>query len=595
VVDGTTNAPIAGVVVTLAPARQQIGQAVRQLTDEKGRFVFEDLGPEPDGYSISARKVGYIDGYYGKGVGGVPGSRIPLAQGEWFADARVVIYRPAAISGTLTDEQGAAVVGAYVRVLTQVMIAGTPHLAVGPLAKTDDRGIYRIANLSPGSYVVHVPSVQVSVPRATPESSVNPLGAALEIDSETRLLLGRYPMPPPTAGGQLQVYAPTFFPGISIAALAQVIEVTPGQERENIDLRLQAVRAVRVSGIVTGPPEAFAGLPLRLLAAGAESLGAGSETATTIVGADGAFAFVNVPSGRYTLDARATAAELSTMRPSAGALTLPLAPNQLFYSGVFPAEYDIYPQYRTTSGPGSGAYWGRTSLDVADQDLTGVVVAMQRGTTISGRTILESTAKNPPPVLLDKVEPANGDISLSKLRRSGRRGEPNDLSLFTFEGLMPGQYFLRASIAPGLIKSVVWNGRDMTYTPFDTTDGRDFTDVIVTFTDRPITLNGMVNDARGQPARDAVVIAFPIEREQWSNYGFNPARIKPNPAAANGTFRYQNLPAGDYFVVGVGPAQGDEWRNPKFLEAASALATRVRLDWGTTTNIDVRLVQVQVR
>src|SRR6185295_419451 len=121
------------------------------------------LAALPDGYFITASKFGYVDGHYGKAVGGAPGSRVMIANGEWFSEARVVMYRPSAISGTITDERGDAVVGAYVRVLMQVSIGGTPRFAVGPIVKTDDRGVYRIGNLGPGKYIVNVPLVQYSV------------------------------------------------------------------------------------------------------------------------------------------------------------------------------------------------------------------------------------------------------------------------------------------------------------------------------------------------------------------------------------------------------------------------------------------------
>jgi hypothetical protein len=305
VVDGSTNTPLAGVVVFLGPAnRQSIGQPLNQLTDDKGRFVFTNLGPVSDGYYINATKFGYTAGHYGPGAG----RQIPLADGEWFANARVVMYRPSAISGTVTDEFGDPVVSAYVRVLTQVTVGGGPHLATGPVAKTDDRGAYRIANLPAGKYVVNVPIVQVGV---TPERAATPLtsGAAspepsFEVDSATRQVLGRYPMPRPRADGRPQIYAPAFFPGVATPGDAQVIDIKNAEDRQNVDIHLQPVSVVSVSGTVAGPSDALAGLRLRLLATGSEELGDGSETATTMVGANGAFTFARVPSGHYTIEAR---------------------------------------------------------------------------------------------------------------------------------------------------------------------------------------------------------------------------------------------------------------------------------------------------
>src|SRR5262249_51173970 len=79
-------------------------------------------------------------------------------------------------------------------------------------------------------------------------------------------------------------------------------------ERASIDFRLAAVRAFSIAGRIepapTGP------LLLRLMPAGYESLPVGAEVATTVVEKDGAFTFLNVPAGSYTVIAQDTILEL---------------------------------------------------------------------------------------------------------------------------------------------------------------------------------------------------------------------------------------------------------------------------------------------
>jgi hypothetical protein len=617
VLDGTTNAPLAGVVVYLGPPnRQQVGQPLRELTDAQGRFVFTDLGPQPDGYFINASKFGYIDGHYGKGAGGALGSRIFIAEGEWFGNARIVMSRPCAISGTVTDERGDAVVGAYVRVLLEVLVSGRPHLATGPVTRTDDRGIYRLANLAPGNYLVSVPAVGAAIPTAGPQAPIAPLppGAtppapdlAMDLDGMTRLVIGRYPMPARTADGRLQVYAATFYPAASFIPDAQAVEVKNGEDRQGIDVHLQAASTARIAGVVNGPAEAMNGLTLRLMAAGAEELGTGGETATALVAADGSFTFPAVPDGSYTIQARRMVSEFRFEHNLVGApptLSLPSAPGmQPGRSGssfVPSGPENLYVHYEAPQG--SGAYWGRTHVDVAGRDVAGVAVTMQRAVTISGRAVTDtspSVSATPAPAsvrsaigLIATAEPSGGDISLGVPRSTPDRADP---TAFAIEGLMPGQYFLRFNAGPGTLKSIVWDGHDMTYTPFDASLGQDFTHVVVTFTDQRVVLAGTVRDAQGQAVKDAVVIAFPVERDQWTAYGLNPLRMRPNPVGTNGAFHYQSLPAGDYFVVGVDPAQSDAWKDPRFLEAAAAVATKVTLVWGETTTVDVKMIQMHVR
>lgn len=603
VVDGSTGAPIADAVIYLGPPNQKTGQPRRTLTDERGRFLFQQLGPLPDGYSLGASKSGYLPGNFGPG-GGTTTTRIFLADGEWFATAKIVLSRPSAISGTITDERGDPVVGAYVRVLAGVTVAGVTHLAGGPAAKTDDRGVYRIGALVPGKYIVTVPSVQVGV---SADAAAKPLlvtftapEPTLEIDASTRLVLGRYPMPRPSDDGRLRVYAPTYFPGVRVFSDAQTIDLKRGEDREGINLRLQPVSAVRVSGTVTGSADAIPGLRLRLLAEGVEGLGDGSETATAMVAADGSFTFASVPSGQYSIVARWIASELTVRAALAAPMVeLPMAPNSLIISAMGAPEGAGW-NFRELDRKVSAAYWGRARVDVGDRDVTGVSVAMQRGVTISGRGAWDGAPaggaflqqEGVPFGIRLQVEPANGDPSLAAPTpyHTGASGP----GVFAFEGLLPGQFFLRGTLQPR-VKSVVWNGRDMTHQPFDTTQGRDFSDVVVTFTDKAIALAGAVLDDRGRPVPDAMVIAFPVEREQWTNYGFNPPRMRAAPTASNGTYRHANLPPGEYFVAAIRVEPGDDWRRAVFLEAASRVASRVTLDWGDAKTMDLKLVQVLVK
>jgi hypothetical protein len=79
------------------------------------------------------------------------------------------------------------------------------------------------------------------------------------------------------------------------------IEITYGDSRSGVDVQLEPVPAVQVSGRispdagVTPPPP----LVLRLMARGQEMLGFGAEAATSMVKPDGTFTFLNVPAGEY--------------------------------------------------------------------------------------------------------------------------------------------------------------------------------------------------------------------------------------------------------------------------------------------------------
>jgi len=66
VVDAVTGAPLADVLVNLSrPGRSLIRPQTRQITDQKGRFVFVDL-PPGDSYALAAARPGYLEGGYSR-------------------------------------------------------------------------------------------------------------------------------------------------------------------------------------------------------------------------------------------------------------------------------------------------------------------------------------------------------------------------------------------------------------------------------------------------------------------------------------------------------------------------------------------------
>ena len=183
---------------------------------------------------------------------------------------------------------------------------------------TDDRGEYRLANLAPGKYAVSVLSVQATVLASRPEgmqqralescrkghrgSSSGDGLPSIGSDARHRLALSNYATPPPPGGGRPQAYAATFYPATSAIGMAEAIEIGPGTIRRGVDFQLRPVETVTVSGGVetpvgTGSPNEPP-LLLRLMPVGRESLGVGSEAATTFVDPDGIVHVPQCPAGR---------------------------------------------------------------------------------------------------------------------------------------------------------------------------------------------------------------------------------------------------------------------------------------------------------
>lgn len=622
--DGTTNAPIAGAVVSLTKGREQVGPQSRQLTDGKGRYAFINL-PAGENYALTANKFGYFDGAYGReAASNAPGGQLSLADGQWVGNARIVLWRPAALGGTVIDERGEPIVNVYVRVIAQRRVAGATHLVAGPSTLTDDRGRYRISGLRPGRFFVSVPSVQWSVPASMTAAAIAgmseqlaatrevPVETALDLSASTRLVLGNFPVPPPPSDGRAMAYSIAFHPAATAIGDATAIELKDGEERDSVDVRLDPVPGAHVSGKVQGPQEALVNLILRLVPAGLEELGLGSEGATTIVANDGTFVFLNVPAGAYTIDVMRGFSEFVERAGSGSAMEtnrsqeFPPRPPGTIGSGWSSETLPSGPagtSYMTRSTSAGGrfinatALTGRTTLTVSGRDVSDVAVVLRAAGTMHGRIVVEPDPRQKsaprPQYLPIRAEPVNGDPRLGLPRVEGQTTNP-DSDAFEIFGLQAGRYWLRSNLpAPWVVKSIAMNGKDMTNTPFDASSTESFTGVVVTITNGGATINGAIADSQGQPAAGAAVLLFPVEPAGWMDFGLSPTRIKTTSASNTGAFEFSARPAGDYYVIALPARDIDAWQGPDFFKRASARATRVTVGWGETKTVDLRVMEIK--
>ena len=598
IVDHTTGQPVAddAIVSISQRATPVTSQFARQVTDSRGRFVFTGLAG-PANYFLSADKFGYFPGGFGRDEPDAPVRPLALADGQWRANVAIRLFRPAVITGTVVDEAGEPVVGTFVRVLARIHVAGQAQFVDGDVTQTDDRGVFRLANLRAGDYVVQVPSVQWAAPAgmralelsgltaegvAAAEAAGRPVATrnepALPVTAGHRLLLGNFPTPPPASGERVLTYPATYFPSARTIDDAAVVSLAPGEVRPAVTIALSPVPAAVVSGQVIGPPEALGGLVLRLMPAGSEGLGLGRETATTLLAPDRTFTFLNVPPGAYTLLAGRTIAAYT--RDPGSWLTMPFQPgarsSSIASAAVPGAPAGTMFGTRTMAG---SALFGQTSIQVADADVTGIEIAMRRGASMNGTIIVEGGSDGramPAPGLA--AEPAGGEAALGRPMMLRRTSPDNAARPFRIEGLMPGEYFLRPT--GFVVKSIVWKGRDYVDQPFDASTGEDFEGIVVTVTTRGGRVTGTVHEAGGGPSADAAVIIFPVQPAGWRRYGLRPPRIRSTTTSTAGEYSLSSLPAGDYYLIAVPNARRNAWTDPAFLEAASRVATRVAVEWG---------------
>ena len=179
-------------------------------TDNEGKFQVNGL--EPVAYLVSASYPAYVSVPRDPDVNPIGYYRI----GD---SIRLEMMKGGVITGTVTKSTGEPVVVVLVRAYMVRDSKGQPARYVAPFREqtTDDRGVYRIYGLPPGTYVVSAGGGNRS------PYNVN----AFETD------------------------APTYAPA-STRDTATEIYVSPGQETANVDIRYRGEPGHAVSGSAAG-------------------------------------------------------------------------------------------------------------------------------------------------------------------------------------------------------------------------------------------------------------------------------------------------------------------------------------------------------
>jgi hypothetical protein len=582
-----TPVPDAIVRLTLPKYAQELPTTPkgRVIADREGRFYFADL---PAGeYYLQAVKEGYAGGIYGQRGPASQNLRLDLAEGERRTDATLTLWKYAVIAGTVVDEAGEPVVGVGVRALPKTVVGGRQRFGNADLgdpstAITDDRGMFRLSQLLPGTYVVVVPSTQTTLPIAVLESAGQ--DAALRADlffggimeaappGQPRILeagdfgmltLNRVLIPPPNgADGRMQVYRTTYFPAATTPGMATPIDLESGGERSDLTIALEPVPAVRVSGrLVTpdgsAPPmtsiclvsDAAASVVDSGLISGSGPPPARFETVIGMSDARGRFTLLGVPSGEYVF------------RQCNRFLSRALS-------------------------QGTPAYWISQRLTVGTSDLSDVAVELRPGLRVEGAIEFRPSGRRPAPPV-----PA-----LQGLTFETPFGEPGRFAVQARDGrfatIGQGGRFIALPYAIGgwFVQSVRLGDTDITDRPFDLQ--ADTTSLVVTFTDAPSKVSGVVRDMRGAISPRAVVLAFPVDQERWSGYGPESRLLKSALTTRVGVYAFEHLPAGEYYLVAV-DAAADGWRDPRTLERLTGQATKLVVGPGAPATIDLTLKAVR--
>ncbi len=573
VVDGETRRPISGAVVLVTNTPLGLQRRVTTVTD--GTFAVEGL--IAGSYAVAASRVGYLDGSYGRHSPIADQGLVEIVEGEHARGIEIRLWRFASLSGTVRDEAGDVLVGVKVVAFLRLSKAGESTLAEAGSALTDDRGAYRLGLMVPGRYALLVPSARSTFP---PELNFAVTGRSSQVGGS--FVEQSNGLPVAEINGEPAVFPTTYFPQALTLSDAVEVVVASGEDRRGADFVLRPVRPRTVSGTVLGRSGPAPFVFLRLVSRSAEDLTVqtGFESALTVSGEDGTFAFQGVTPGDYVVRA------LQVSRPLTPQSRLALLD---FAFGLLqgPAGRRVPPSnLRLQSPPSEPELFIAQPVTVADEDVK-LRLALTPAIRVGGHVAF--VGSRPPPALTDlrlfvSLEPASGRVGDQLLP-----GWVDASGEFMTYGVPPGRYVIRVGgDSPGwFLRSAIYDGQDRVDSPMELAAG-DLKDLVVTFTDRQGFLNGTVIGDGDVPDAAAAVLLFPVDRRAWRDFGGKSRRLVSARVSTKGRYQISAPPPGEYLIVAVAADRVDNWSDLKTLELLSKVATRIRIDDSQLLSQDLR-------
>ncbi len=253
---------------------QQTGYSATSAAD--GSFLFE--GVEPGEYTLHGQKSGYIRTTYGSKAEIGTGTVLTLTAGQKLTDLKFPLTTQATISGRVLDEDGDPVGGARVQAYGKMGYrAGKARYLSTSSARADDTGAFRLANIRPGKYYL-----------AAQANSGQVVGMV-----EKPAIPGKPDVRP----------VPTYYPSALRRTDGTAIEVTAGQDKSGVEIRLRSAETFHVRGKLvveenSGDQDAMEMLTLRPVGDNETFALAGNMVA---IGQDHTFDMSGVLPGSYVL------------------------------------------------------------------------------------------------------------------------------------------------------------------------------------------------------------------------------------------------------------------------------------------------------
>jgi hypothetical protein len=553
--DGPDGRPLRRVTLELVP-----GVAQRfASTDADGRFVMADL-PAGRYFALRAAHPAHVDTAYGQKRIGGPGAPIVLTEGQRLTV--VIRMHPAATISGVVMNQGRPAVGTSVSATRVTLLNGQRILRPGDgsRATTDDRGVFRLAGLSPGDYIITAAPPFIRDDEELRTATDEELKwAQLQLQSAPGTT--SRPAAPP-ASGRPVAYLPVHYPDAVEIHNAGLVTIAAGEERHGIDFSLRLVPTATVEGRIVVPD----GQPM------------------------GSVDLVMAPTGEME------AALADPFRNPARNVSRPAVVNGSFsVKGVRPGRYTLSARVSSRDSPSTGTWWAIRDIHVDGADLSGIELRPSPGLTVTGRVAFEDGRTTPP------SRPHSASVALSPVPNGVGLGgafvPPATVAAdgtFFLSGVPPGFYMLQPSASVSappiwLLKSARVGEVDVLDRPVEVKPGEHLSGVAITFTNRAAEISGTLLDESGRPATDFHVLLFPANKALWAPR--SRARPRYSQTGSDGKFRFVDLLAGDWQLAAVSDFDDRDLYDAGFLSQLAASATTIKVGEGERKIQDLKFLK----
>ena len=476
------------------------------------------------------------------------GWMVTIRAGQATSGIEVRMPPAAVVTGQVFDEEGEPMVGIMIEAEQYRYIRGTKTLAAGGRATTDDRGIYRIFDLSPGRYFV---KAQGRRWRARFGAAIRGgMGPGFGGPGQG---FGRMGGPGGAAGAAAEQesasYPETYYPTARSAAEAIPLQLGPGMEMGGIDFTLRPSPTYSISGTVNAVVD-------------------GDRPSVLVTARD-----ANQPG--FVGDA----AGMAPANPQSGEFIL---------RGLPPGSYQVIARVNVRRGGNAGGGGtdaiGATPVELGNSSVDGVIISVHEDVAVSGKVVLPEgystdqlagmsviPERRLVPVRSQARVDANGAFSISI--------SPSEPARFTVSNMPEGLYLKRmvlgatdllASSSP---KSVDASGQ-----------------LVLELASDGATVSGSIRDSRGTAISGARVTLLPARDLASADDPARDAWKKSILTSDDGSFQITAIAPGRYRVYAFETLDADPSFDPDFLSNFGQRWKEVDLKAKDNATLDLQLI-----